>query len=236
MAQRRRSFLCHHVASSTPATRSSSPRRRFSSMTLVRLARGVPVALDTTASNFQLDPCACAGGYPRTKAIVIFAQQTPPGACSTAAAWMPLPRRRKRATSTRSATTSMASFATNPATGASALYPELAWIGPSLPTASRSRGLATGWRLGWVGAGEKVAAAMAKVHQYAVSSVPAFLQHAAVEALGHRHGAHARLLPGTTRRYGGGARPHGAFRRHAPGRVLRVSQHRGTGPRKRGVL
>ena len=64
----------------------------------------------------------------------------------------------------------------------SALYPELA--DRTIVANSFSKPWAmTGWRLGWVGAGEKVAAAMAKVHQYAVSSVPAFLQHAAVEAL-----------------------------------------------------
>ncbi len=37
---------------------------------LVRLARGVPVALDTTASNFQLDPHALAQAItPRTKRL-----------------------------------------------------------------------------------------------------------------------------------------------------------------------
>ncbi len=63
-----------------------------------------------------------------------------------------------------------------------ALYPELA--DRTIVANSFSKPWAmTGWRLGWVGAGEKAAAAMAKVHQYVVSSVPAFLQHATVEAL-----------------------------------------------------
>lgn len=41
----------------------------------------------------------------------------------------------------------------------------------------------TGWRLGWVAADEPLSSQMAKVHQYMVSSVPAFVQHAAVRAL-----------------------------------------------------
>lgn len=41
----------------------------------------------------------------------------------------------------------------------------------------------TGWRLGWVAADESLLSQMAKVHQYMVSSVPAFVQHAAVRAL-----------------------------------------------------
>ena len=41
----------------------------------------------------------------------------------------------------------------------------------------------TGWRLGWVAADEFLSSQMAKVHQYMVSSVPAFVQHAAVRAL-----------------------------------------------------
>lgn len=41
----------------------------------------------------------------------------------------------------------------------------------------------TGWRLGWVAADASVAAEIAKMHQYMVSSVPSFVQHAAVQAL-----------------------------------------------------
>ncbi len=41
----------------------------------------------------------------------------------------------------------------------------------------------TGWRLGWLSMDSPLAAEAAKVHQFAVSSVPAFLQHAAETAL-----------------------------------------------------
>lgn len=41
----------------------------------------------------------------------------------------------------------------------------------------------TGWRLGWIASDEPLLSQMAKVHQYMVSSVPAFVQHAAVRAL-----------------------------------------------------
>lgn len=41
----------------------------------------------------------------------------------------------------------------------------------------------TGWRLGWFAADAPIAAQASKVHQYMVSSVPAFVQHAAARAL-----------------------------------------------------
>lgn len=41
----------------------------------------------------------------------------------------------------------------------------------------------TGWRLGWIAADAWFVAQAAKVHQYMVSSVPSFVQHAAVAAL-----------------------------------------------------
>ena len=42
----------------------------------------------------------------------------------------------------------------------------------------------TGWRLGWLAAPKSLCDQIAKVHQYAVSSVVAFTQDAAIEALG----------------------------------------------------
>ena len=41
----------------------------------------------------------------------------------------------------------------------------------------------TGWRLGWVAADACISAEIAKIHQYMVSSVPSFVQRAAVAAL-----------------------------------------------------
>lgn len=41
----------------------------------------------------------------------------------------------------------------------------------------------TGWRLGWIAADASFVAQASKVHQYMVSSVPSFVQHAAVAAL-----------------------------------------------------
>lgn len=43
----------------------------------------------------------------------------------------------------------------------------------------------TGWRLGWLMCVEPLVREAAKIHQYAVSSVPAFVQHAAQEALAY---------------------------------------------------
>ena len=41
----------------------------------------------------------------------------------------------------------------------------------------------TGWRLGWVAADAPISAHIAKMHQYMVSSVPSFVQRAAIRAL-----------------------------------------------------
>ena len=42
----------------------------------------------------------------------------------------------------------------------------------------------TGWRLGWLAAAPALKSQIQKMHQYLVSSVPSFLQEAAVVALG----------------------------------------------------
>lgn len=43
----------------------------------------------------------------------------------------------------------------------------------------------TGWRLGWLAAAAPIVAKLSMVHQFAVSSVPSFIQHAALEALSY---------------------------------------------------
>ena len=151
---------------------------------LVRLARGVPVPLDTTASDFQLDSRALAQAItPRTKAIVITSPNNPTGCV--------LDRGSMDAVAEAARTRDLyvicddvyGELCYEPGYRRfSALYPELADRAIVANSFSKPWAM-TGWRLGWVGAGEKVAAAMAKVHQYAVSSVPAFMQHAAMEAL-----------------------------------------------------
>lgn len=151
---------------------------------LVRLARGVPVALDTTASDFQIDPQALARSVtPRTKAIVVTSPNNPTGCV--------LGRRSMDAVAEAARTRGLYVICDDVYSELCyepghrrfpALYPELADRTVVANSLSKPWAM-TGWRLGWVGAGERVAAAMAKVHQYAVSSVPAFLQHAAAEAL-----------------------------------------------------
>lgn len=151
---------------------------------LVRLARGVPVPLDTTSHDFQIDPQALARAItPRTKAIVITSPNNPTGCvldCHSMDAVAEMARARDLYVICDDV---YGELCYEPGYRRfSAAYPELA--DQTIVANSFSKPWAmTGWRLGWVGAGEKVAAAMAKVHQYAVSSVPAFLQHAAVEAL-----------------------------------------------------
>jgi aminotransferase len=50
----------------------------------------------------------------------------------------------------------------------------------------------TGWRLGWLAASEDIAAAVRKVHQYAIMSAPTMSQYAGLEALrfGEEHVLH----------------------------------------------
>ena len=151
---------------------------------LVRLARGVPVPLDTTAHDFQIDPQALARAItPRTKAIVITSPNNPTGCVFDRHSIDAVAEAARARDLYVICDDVYGELCYEPGYQRfSAAYPELA--DQVIVANSFSKPWAmTGWRLGWVGAGEKVASAMAKVHQYAVSSVPAFLQHAAVEAL-----------------------------------------------------
>ncbi|MCH3957091.1 MAG: aminotransferase class I/II-fold pyridoxal phosphate-dependent enzyme [Olsenella sp.] len=152
---------------------------------LVRLSRGIPVELDTTPSDFQTDPSALLRAItPRTKAIVITSPNNPTGCVLSRQSMDAVAEAARMHSFYVICDDVYGELCYEPdCRRFSALYPELAEQVVVVNSFSKPWAM-TGWRLGWVGAGEKVAAAMSKVHQYAVSSVPAFLQHAAVEALG----------------------------------------------------
>lgn len=151
---------------------------------LVRINRGTPVFLDTTTSGFQIRPDALEQAIsPRTKAVVITSPNNPTGciydersldALAQAARVHDLYLICDDVYSELVYSASYRRFA--------AAFPELA--DRTIVVMSFSKPWAmTGWRLGWVASTPELVGAMAKIHQYSVSSVPAFVQHAAVEAL-----------------------------------------------------
>ena len=151
---------------------------------LVRLARGVPVALDTTPNDFQIDPQELSRAItPRTKAIVITSPNNPTGCV--------LDRRSMDAVADAARTRGVyvicddvyGELCYEPGYRRfSALYPELAE--QTIVANSFSKPWAmTGWRLGWLAAATPVIAEIAKAHQYLVSSAVSFEMDAAARAL-----------------------------------------------------
>ncbi|MGI6229712.1 MAG: pyridoxal phosphate-dependent aminotransferase [Tractidigestivibacter sp.] len=151
---------------------------------LVRLNRATPVALDTTPDGFQVRRDRLEAALtPATKAIVVTSPNNPTGCVLDDQSMDAL---------------ADAAIEHDLYVICDDVYSELAYKSgyrrllvahPELReravvVQSFSKPWAmTGWRLGWAESTPELISAMAKVHQYAVSSVPAFLQHAAVEAL-----------------------------------------------------
>ncbi|MDD7365631.1 MAG: aminotransferase class I/II-fold pyridoxal phosphate-dependent enzyme [Atopobiaceae bacterium] len=151
---------------------------------LTTLVRGVPVALDTAPAGFQVSREALEAKVTgRTKAIVLCSPNNPTGcvldaasldAVACAAAEHDLFVICDDVYESLVYASSYQRF--------SARHPELS--DRVLVAGSFSKPWAmTGWRLGWLLARPELAAQASKVHQYLVSSVPAFVQHAALRAL-----------------------------------------------------
>ena len=153
--------------------------------TLVRMAHGRVVSLDTCEAGFQIahDALEAAIG-PRTKALVLTSPNNPTGCVYTAETL--------DAVAEVVARTGIYVICDD-------VYNRLAYDegferlavrhaelrGQLVVVDSFSKPWAmTGWRLGWLAADSAIKAEVQKVHQYLVSSVPAFLQDAAVVALG----------------------------------------------------
>lgn len=153
--------------------------------TIVRAAHGAFVPVDTSKNGFQLSLEALEGALgERTKAIVITSPNNPTGCVYDAPSL--------------DAVAQVASshglyvvcddvynrlcydegyerFA--------ARHPELREQTVVIDSFSKPWAM-TGWRLGWLAAAPELKAEIQKMHQYLVSSVPAFVQDAAVVALG----------------------------------------------------
>lgn len=147
------------------------------------LCRGVPVALPTEDSGFQIDPAALEAAItPRTKALVLTSPNNPTGCiCS-----------RETLEAVHSLLKDRPIFVL-----CDDVYRELAYTEDYHSFAEyrdmRDRIIVinsfskpwamTGWRVGWCMADRRVRERMQLFHQYAVVSVPSFVQRACAAAL-----------------------------------------------------
>lgn len=150
---------------------------------LVRLCRAVPVFLPTEGSGFQIDAGALASVLtPRTKAIVLTSPNNPTGCVynrETLGAVHALLKDRPvfvicdDVYRTLTYTEDYHSFAE---------YTDMRDRIVVVQSFSKPYAM-TGWRVGYVMADAAVKGRMEVVHQYAVTSVPAFIQLACLKAL-----------------------------------------------------
>ena len=150
---------------------------------LVRLCRAVPVFLPTEVSGFQIDAGALASVLtPRTKAIVLTSPNNPTGCVynrETLGAVHALLKDRPvfvicdDVYRTLTYTEDYHSFAE---------YTDMRDRIVVVQSFSKPYAM-TGWRVGYVMADAAVKGRMEVVHQYAVTSVPAFIQLACLKAL-----------------------------------------------------
>lgn len=151
---------------------------------IVTLQRGVPVYLDTIPSGFQIDDHTLSAHVtPRTKAIVINSPNNPTGCVLDARSLDAVARVAEKNDLFVVCDDVYGELVYAPDYQRfCARHPELA--DRTLVVGSFSKPWAmTGWRLGWLACVPELAREASKVHQYAISSVPAFVQHAAREAL-----------------------------------------------------
>lgn len=153
--------------------------------TIVRAAHGKFVPFDTSASDFQITAEALEAVLtPRSKAIVITSPNNPTGCVYTP----------ESLDVVAGAAKSHGLFVV-----CDDVYSRLCYQDGYERFAARHTELReqtvvvdsfskpwamTGWRLGWLAAAPALKAEIQKMHQYLVSSVPAFVQDAAVVALG----------------------------------------------------
>ena len=153
--------------------------------TIVRAAHGKFMPFDTSASDFQITAEALEAVLtPRSKAIVITSPNNPTGCVYTPESLDVVAVVAKShglfvvcddVYNRLCYQDGYERFA--------ARHPELR--GQTVVVDSFSKPWAmTGWRLGWLAAAPALKAEIQKMHQYLVSSVPAFVQDAAVVALG----------------------------------------------------
>ena len=152
---------------------------------IATLNRGVFVALDTSKTEFQIDDEALRSvASPRTKAIVLTSPNNPTGCAYDEESLAAVARFACEHDVFVICDDVYASLVYDdfPYRGFACRYPDLRDRVIVCDSFSKPYAM-TGWRLGWVAADASIAAQMAKIHQYMVSSVPSFVQRAAERAL-----------------------------------------------------
>lgn len=152
---------------------------------IATLNRGVFVALDTRKTEFQIDDEALRSvASPRTKAIVLTSPNNPTGCAYDEESLAAVARFACEHDVFVICDDVYASLVYDdfPYRGFACRYPDLRDRVIVCDSFSKPYAM-TGWRLGWVAADASIAAQMAKIHQYMVSSVPSFVQRAAERAL-----------------------------------------------------
>ena len=153
--------------------------------TLVRMAHGRVVALDTRETGFQIsaESLRTAAG-PRTKAVVLTSPNNPTGCVSTAESLDAVAQVAEECGLYVICDDVYNRLAYDDGYERFAVrHPELRDRTVVVDSFSKPWAM-TGWRLGWLSASPELKAQIQKAHQYLVSSVPSFLQDAAVVALG----------------------------------------------------
>ena len=143
------------------------------------------VELDTEPAGYQVDSAALGRAVtPRTKAVVLCSPNNPTGCVMDAASLSAVSdtARDHDLFVVCDDVYRLLSYDGEAPSFAPA-HPELA--DRTLVVGSFSKPWAmTGWRMGWLLGPSWIMGQAAKVHQFTVSSIPAFVQHAGVEALG----------------------------------------------------
>ena len=150
---------------------------------VVKLWRGVPVALPTEDNHFQIDPAALAAAItPRTKAIVLTSPNNPTGCIYTKETLDGIHEVLKDKPVFVLCDDVYRSLVYAEGYHSFAEYQNMRDRIIVVESFSKPYAM-TGWRLGWCMADRSLMSRIQVFHQYCVTSVPAFVQRACVTAL-----------------------------------------------------
>ena len=151
---------------------------------IVVMNRAVPMEVDTSQTDFQLTRELLEGAFtPRTKAVVVASPNNPTGVVLTPESLDVLAEFSSAHDVFVICDDVYGRLVYEPGFQSfAARHPQLRDRTIVCDSFSKPYAM-TGWRLGWIAANRELIAQISKVHQYMISSVPAFLQHAACTAL-----------------------------------------------------
>ena len=161
----------------------------YESIVVANRAKFVPI--DTRATNFQItEEQLTAAATERTKAIVLTSPNNPTGCVLSTFSQRAVAKFAKErdifviCDDVYTSLVYRGVYTGEDGThrGLASCYPELRDRVIVCDSFSKPYAM-TGWRLGWVAADETISREIAKMHQYMVSSVPSFVQTAAIQAL-----------------------------------------------------